>query len=431
MPPLHEILLSAVAFFLVMSLLVAAHELGHYLFARLFGMGVEEFAIGMGKKRWKYAERTYEIPVAPGETADAGMVLSEAMGLEGGAQERKIERIETPQGVKLRETTDFTFRPFPIGGFVRIKGMMPMENGEETRIAGGFYSKAPWKRFIVLLAGPAFSVIAGIALLVPIIMAHGLNRVDESPTMGNVVKDGPAYVAGIRPGDKIVSIDGQPVDRFFQVLSAVRDNGGKELTFVYEREGVRNTTTVMPKQDEEPTPVLNGQMEPTGEFRKQGKIGIVPGRTRTPVSFDVAIQEASAMPVKMVAVLGRMARQPEHLDKAVGGPVTMVAATADAVRSGPWFIVELMALLSISAGIFNLLPIFPLDGGQMVVAVVEMFRRGKRLSMQLQNAVATVGFVLVMAMFLSILSVDIQRFMPKPKSAEPAPLEWVDQPKEP
>ena len=431
MPPLHEILLSGVAFVLVMSLLVAAHELGHYLFARLFNMGVEEFAIGMGKKPWKYAERTYEIPVRPGEVAEAGDVISEAMGLEGGAMARKIERIETPDGVKLRETTNFTFRPFPIGGFVRIKGMMPMENGEETKIAGGFYSKAPWQRFIVLLAGPAFSVIAGIALLVPIIMVHGMNRVDPAPKIGNVIKEGSAYVAGLRPGDKVVSIDGKPVNKFEEVLYTVQANGGNELTFVYDRDGIRGTTTVVPKLDDEPTPVLNGSMEPTGEFKRQGKIGIIPGRIRTSATFSEAFGEASYMPWKMVSMLGRMAQQPQHLEKAVGGPVSMVAATADAVRGGPWFVVELMALLSISAGIFNLLPIYPLDGGQMVVAVVEMFRRGKRLSMQLQNAVATVGFVLVMVMFISILSVDINRFMPKPKSSEPAKLEWVDKPDAP
>src|SRR5207302_10904574 len=115
----------------------AAHEYGHYLFARIFGMGVEEFAIGMGKKLLVWRRKTYPV---------------------GNVEPSGEEAITQPP--QATETTEFTIRAWPVGGFVRIKGMVPEEDGSEIRIPGGFYSKAPWKRLIVLFAGPLFSVLA-------------------------------------------------------------------------------------------------------------------------------------------------------------------------------------------------------------------------------------------------------------------------------
>ena len=80
---------------------------------------------------------------------------------------------ESPSGKILRETTRFTVRPWPLGGFVRIKGMLPEEDGSETTIAGGFYNKPPIQRLVVLFAGPLFSVLAGILILTPLYMTTG------------------------------------------------------------------------------------------------------------------------------------------------------------------------------------------------------------------------------------------------------------------
>ena len=128
---LGDYALLTVVFLFMISALVAAQELGHYLFARLFGMGVEEFAIGYGKKPlFTWLRKPYKVRGHSGED------LGES------------------------ETTDFTVRPWPLGGFVKIKGMMPEEDGSEINVRGGFYNKPPWQRFVVLLAGPAFSVVS-------------------------------------------------------------------------------------------------------------------------------------------------------------------------------------------------------------------------------------------------------------------------------
>lgn len=399
----------------VLSVLVAAHELGHYLFARLFGMGAEEFAIGMGKpKVWTWFRKTYTVPLpADTEYREGEMVqsVSEAMGLEGGAKAVTSEVVRTHKGLALAETTDFTFRAWPVGGFVRIKGMMPEEDGSETKIPGGFYSKPPWQRFIVLLAGPAFSVLAGMALLMGIFMSFGINRVESDPVIGKVPPGQPAARAGLKEGDRILAVNGKPVPRFYDAVVQIREKADQEVTLDYERNGEKKTVKVIPQRDPEPTPVVDEEFNPTLEKRIQGKIGVAPKFSHQKIGMGEAWKEAWQFPVKTVQGLWITFTQPAKAKDNLGGPGTIAVATAQAVDEGVIGVIGFAALLSISVGIFNLLPIFPLDGGQMVVAVAEMLRGGKRLSFRVQSLVGNVGFALVMVLFVSVILLDVNRFV--------------------
>src|SRR5579859_4472111 len=151
----------------MITLLVAAHEYGHYLFARLFKMDIEEFSIGFGHMPSGFAK---------------------ALG-------------KKPYWTWMKKgDTEFNIRPLPLGGFVRIKGMMPQEDGSETKIENGFYSKSPAKRLAVLFAGPLFSVLAGMLVLVGMLTLVGKPVVDE--TFFCSVRHGdPAERAGIQSGD--------------------------------------------------------------------------------------------------------------------------------------------------------------------------------------------------------------------------------------
>jgi regulator of sigma E protease len=417
-----------VVFVVMISILVAAHELGHYLFARMFNMGVEEFAVGFGKKPlWTYARRSYLLPLKPGE--DPGLEVgvqhqttSSGPALEGGNRAREIELVETPQGRALKETTNFTIRPWPLGGFVRIKGMIPEDDGSEVNVPGGFYSKAPWKRFLVLLAGPAFSVIAGILILIPLYSIHGIERFSNAPVVPEVAPGTPASVAGIKKGDRVLSVDGRPINTFYEYLSLVRFSGDKTLNIEVEREGLKKTLTARPKWNEEDTPILDKNLEPTGEFARQSVLGIsFPPTEVVKLSPQAATASAIAAPGLALKGIVNIIMKPKNFKKTVGGPMTMVAATNHAMKFGVETVLRLAAMLSISVGIFNLLPIFPLDGGQMALSIAEMLRGGKRLSMQVQNAFGTVGFGLVMLLFISVMFVDFNRFFGKEANEKPKP----------
>ncbi|HSI72131.1 MAG TPA: M50 family metallopeptidase [Fimbriimonas sp.] len=385
--------LVALVFVLMLSILVAAHELGHYLFARLFRMGVEEFAIGFGKKPiWTWMRKTY-----------------------------KVEDDHHP-GVEATETTDFTIRAWPLGGFVRIKGMVPEEDGSEVDIPGGFYNKSPFHRFVVLLAGPAFSVIAGILVLIPLYATVGIDRLDNTPIVPKMAADGPAAKAGLLEGDRILAINDKPVTTFYDVIVDVRDSAGKPLVMSVDRKGEKLEITAIPEWAPMDMQVRDRNLDPTGEWKRQALLGFsLPEPKLVKLPLGEAIGAAVNEPVRAVRGMVSLMTRPKNFERTVSGPATMVAFTSYALEKGVATVLKLSALLSISVGIFNLLPFAPLDGGQMVVAVIEMFRRGRRLSLQMQTALSAVGMTLIAMLVLGAWFVDFKRWIVPEKQEAPVP----------
>ena len=403
----HNLFVVAV-FLTMLVVLVGAHELGHYLFARLFGMATEEFAIGMfGKPLVVLGKRRYLIPL---KEDDDPNFRGEANPLEGGAMTEPTEVVDTPSGPALRETTVFTIRPWPLGGFVRIKGMIPQEDGGETRVPGGFFSKEPWKRWIVLAAGPAFSVLAGILLIVPMLMFEGEPTFSKEPVFGALAPDSKAAQVGFKKGDRVLSVDGKPVHRFYDIVVAVRDKGKVPITLVADRKGQRIERTFVGRVESDPSPVLNDELEDTGVSRIQTKLDAGPLVDNNKLPLGPAVVRAVKMPGEAVAGLAKRVMHPSELKKSVGGPGTMVKQTSIFVDAGFWPMVGFAGTISISLGIFNLLPFPPLDGGQMWIAFVEMLRGGRRLSLRTQLRVINVGFAMVMLLVATVLVIDVQRW---------------------
>lgn len=366
-----------VAFITIITLLVAAHEYGHYLFARIFNMEVEEFAIGFGKK---------------------------------------------PLFTWLkRGDTVFTVRPWPVGGFVRIKAMEPQEDGSETQVNGGFYSKGPFKRFIVLLAGPVFSILAGWLVLVPLFAISGKSEISHEPVLGFVSKDTPAFAAGLKEGDRILTIDGKPIAEFVEMTRVVEDSIEKPLRFEVKRDKKTFFATVIPVKSADRQARFAYDGERNGERDFRGRIGVLPTDRHVPMSLSEAFNEAFYLPVRMLGGLGKIVAQPVRFKEDMGGPITMVAYAKSAATSGFENLLRLAGLLSISLGIFNLLPVPPLDGGQMLFCVAEMFRRGRRLSLKTQSTIAAIGLALVCLLMVSVFVVDIRRFFAPPPPLKASP----------
>lgn len=308
-----------------------------------------------------------------------------------------------------KEGTEFSMLALPLGGFVRIRGMHPRPDGSETQIDGGFYSKSAWARFVVLFAGPIFSILLGAVLFFSQLAFFGMEKLTNEPIIGMVGADGPASKAGLKAGDKIVSLDGKPVTTFFDVVSYVRERDGQSIKVIIERDGKPQTISVTPELGKVESPVLGPDMQPTEVMKKQAKLGIAPSTKLTPISLGEAVRLSAGAPLIAAQMFGNMIKRPDQAKENLGGPGTIAAATHNATRNGLYDILGLAASLSISLGFMNLLPVPPLDGGQMTVALVEMLRRGKRLSIEVQQAVSTVGFVLVMMLMFFVLSQDIGR----------------------
>jgi len=408
--------LVGVIFLTMVSVLVAAHEYGHYLFARVFGMGIEEFSIGMGKRLVVWKRRTYLVPVDDGYVHDP-KALSAGMSFEGGSIARtSTELLETPEGRMLRETTEFTVRMLPVGGFVRIKGMVPEDDGSEIHIPGGFYNKPPWQRLIVLIGGPLFSVLAGLIVLTAVYATTGIEKPDLRPIIGAVVEGSktvrePAWDAGLRPGDAIVSVNQQPIQTFYQFVRIVNVSPNARLSVVYRRDAKLYTTVLTPALGE--SGVYDAALDIPTDSKVQGRIGVEFASRHVSQSLPEAFVDAVKMPELAVAGLLDMVKKPSRFKDDAGSAISMVRITADVVKEGASKTIEWAGALSIMLGIFNLLPFPPLDGGQMVMAFAEMLRGGRRLSMRVQQTLVNAGVVAVLLLFGFAVFFDIQRLTDK------------------
>lgn len=400
-----NVILAIVVFLVMISVLVAAHEYGHFVAAKLFGMSVEEFAVGFGKKPIWARRPRQKGAFDPDEEI--------SQDLRPGIP---------PRGPGQSETV-YTVRPVLLGGFVRVKGMVPEEDGSETTVKGGFYSKPAWQRFIVLFAGPLFSILFGSLILLLVTLGWGVPRPSNEPVLGLVVDGSPAAKAGLKVNDRIVALDGKPVATFYEMLSVIRDGKGEPVRITFDRGGAVQTVVAIPELMKEPTPVMGANLEPTDEKRIQSKLGVLYAVKNTRVGFGEALREAVTTPITMAVGLVSMFSRPSELKDNVGGPGTIAAATGEATKRGLDVVLRFSALLSLSLGFMNLLPIPPFDGGQMLIAFTEMLRRNRRLSFKVQNLVYGLGFALVGLLIVSVVWVDVERLVLKPRTeaAQKAP----------
>ncbi len=315
-----------------------------------------------------------------------------------------------------KEGTEFSLLVLPLGGFAAIKGMHPKDDGSEVRIERGFYSKSPFARFMTLFAGPFFSIAFGIIVLTGTILSQGIPE-SSTTTIESVLAGKAGEKAGLKAGDKITAINGQPVSTISDMSKIVRFSYNKtdaaivpkpvEVTF--QRGSEFQNLVITPDVDDEASPVMDEEGNPTKEVAHQARLGVMGTPVFRPAGFTEALGIAAMQPVDLVKSLASIVVKPSEAKNAIGGPKSLADATSQASDRGFLTIARLAALLSISLGVLNLLPIPPLDGGQMMVALIEMLRGGKRLSLQVQQTVSNIGAVLVVLLMLSAITVDVSR----------------------
>lgn len=348
-----DFLINVFYFALVLCTLVFVHELGHLLAAKYFGVYCKEFAIGMGPTLLKLKKPHWE--------------------------------------------TTYSIRALPLGGFVSMAG----EPGEgdmgvdESRTMLGI---ARWKRLIIMLAGIVMNLILALCIYTGMFAINGTTVLPKAE-IATVLEDSPAELAGFKVGDVITSLkfeDGTitPIETIedLQVGLAVYADRPVEVTL--ERDGSQVITTL--------TPVLNPE---TGSYM----IGIqVPPSTYRDVSFveaiGLAFSQISGVVSQMVFLLSRMVKGigVENL----GGPVAIFGVTSEISTYGITYFFSLVALLSVNLAVINLLPIPVMDGGRVVITLIEMIIR-RPIPEKIENAVMAGSVILMMAFFLFVTYNDI------------------------
>ena len=371
-------ILGMLAFVVALLLSVMVHEFGHFVTARRYGMWVSEFFVGFGKRIWS------------------------------------VQRGETEFGVKA----------IPAGGYCRIEGMSPndaMPEGEEDR---AFYKASSGKKLIVLGAGSFLHFVLGYLLLFVLFAGVGTNQV--LPIIGEVVSNSAAQSAGIQVGDEVISINGVEVTTWYKDVDAIRNSQGKELTLGLLRDGESITITATPRlTDIDGTErYVLGIVNITG-LKRSGVIESASNSFKVTKSFlSESVKSLAKLPEKIPALWGATVRGEERDANGLVGVVGVARVSGEAVGSDKLTPMErlatfllIVASLNIFVGIFNLLPILPLDGGHMAVAIADEIRaflarlRGRPRPAPIDVTVLTpitmVVFVVLACLTLLLLVADV------------------------
>jgi regulator of sigma E protease len=353
------------AFLVVLTVLVFVHELGHYLVARRNGVRVEIFSIGFGPELFGWHDR-------------AG--------------------------------TRWKVSAVPLGGYVKMFGdadpaSMPGEHVHdmtEAEKAVSFHHKRLWQRVAVVSAGPIANFVLAIALLTLIIAVRGQQF--SPPDVGQVLPGSAAEAAGIKPGDVIAAIDGEPIDRFETIQRIVETNTGTPLELVIKRGGDQLSLRVTPK--------VVAETDRLGFSHRIARLGI--GRKgvdfiqRNPVSAVwYATDEAWYLTTGTLKAVWQMLIGLRSSDE-LSGPIGIFQLSGAVAQEGIVPLLGFAAVLSINLGLINLFPIPVLDGGHLLFYAAEAIR-GKPLSQRAQEYGFRLGLALVLMLMVFATWNDLVR----------------------
>ena len=367
---------------LLLSIMVVIHELGHFLFARLFNVTVYEFSIGMGPAIFTTAKKKKKKTKNSSEIGDTFRSHEDE-------DTNSSSEVEGEDETKPSKTV-FSIRAFPIGGYVRMAG-----EDEASTDVNAFCNKAVWKRFLITVAGAAMNIMLGIICMFTMV---GIDCVQEGYLASNVVDSFFEEATSndkLMEGDRIIKIDGVYIHTGQEVVYEILNNGYEPIDILVVRNGERILLEDVKFPTEETAGTIIGDMD----FRVKGE----------EVSFVSVVKHAvfrSISTIKIIIdgikdlIMGRYGAE------AVSGPIGMAGAVEDAVSIGYYSLLHLFTLITINLGVFNLLPLPALDGGRIIFLLIEMIRR-KPLKREIEGTINTVGLLVLLGLMLIITLKDI------------------------
>ncbi len=355
------------SFVFILSAIVFIHEYGHYWVAKKCGVKIESFSIGFGKEIFGWNDKSgtrWKVSYIP----LGGYV--KMYGDENAAS--------TPDKKKLKKMTE-----------------------EERRIS--FHTQALWKRFLIVLAGPAANYIFAIIVIAIFFSVYG--KPFTAPIVSGVQKDSAAETVGLQIGDKIISVDGDKVKSFEQIKGIVSLHPDIEIELSYEREGKVIETNITPKKQ--------SSKDIFGDEVEIGLIGIssekMEYRKLTPMQgVHNSFLEVYDLSAKTLQALGQIVTGQRSSDQ-ISGILRIADYSGKSVEQGIRVVVWFMAILSVNLGLVNLFPIPMLDGGHLLLYIIEGVR-GKPMSDKAQDYLFKFGFALLIALMLFATFNDLKYF---------------------
>ncbi len=347
-------------FLAVLTILVFLHELGHYSFARYFGVKIEVFSIGFGPEIFGWNDK---------------------LG------------------------TRWKFSLIPLGGYVKMfgdenaasapdsKALNAMSNEDRKKTLDG---KPIWQRVLVVLAGPVANILVTVLLLWVAYIFVG--ETSRQPMIGSVIENSPAYQAGLQPNDKIIEINNKKISSFMVAKSIINGNPETQLSMKIDRNGDVQSLLITPEKK-----VLDGITE-------IGITGIVPKNVPHTVLSGIfaAINTTYEFSIEFFKMLGRLIGGGEDSSK-LGGLGMIAKMSHDSWVGGIFALMGFMAMLSLNLGLINLVPVPMLDGGHILMYIIEAIR-GKPLSEKTMDIAFKIGLGVVLCLMIYGNWNDIKRY---------------------
>jgi regulator of sigma E protease len=431
---MQNFLISVSAFLFALGAIVFVHEMGHFLVAKFFRVRVVTFSLGFGRRLWGFDYKG----------------------------------------------TDCRVSLIPLGGYVRLGGELPEER---TNDPADFLNRPRWQRILFYLAGPAMNVVLSVLLIAGVFMAgiHYQAMQETSSVIGLVDPGTPADAAGLLPGDQILEVAGQPMDKWKDIVFVMTTSANRPVSLLVQRDGSTFQTEITPTehpvhaygeagffpsvrlrisaispdspaekagfavQDElrrvngrsiivwndfvqeiQDNPQVNVPVDILRDGQPmtitvvpnlvdgKGKIGLAsafyrrlpPGEALiASIRFNIEIVQRS------VQILGKLLTNEIAAKSALSGPIDIAAISGRAARDGFKELIFTMGFLSISIGFMNLLPIPVLDGGHIMILLVESAMR-RDLSVVVKERVTQVGFMMLMTLMAIVIVLDLAKNLP-------------------
>jgi len=342
----------------VLGILIFIHELGHFIFCKVFGVGVERFSLGFGPK-----------------------ILSKTVG-----------------------PTEYCLSAIPLGGYVKMVGEQPGTEIDAEDIDLSFTHKSVVKRVIIVAAGPVFNFLLAIFIYLGIFTFVGIEF--RYPTVGNVTENYPAEAAGLKPGDRILMINQTPISNWSDIATLIAGSDGGSLEIKVQRDTDQLLFQIVPREETEKNIF--------GEDFNRYVIGISDSGNKYIKHLGVgeALKESIRFTYMIIELtfltIVKIFQGIVSLKDAIGGPIFIVQMAGEQAEKGFVELLYFIAYISVSLGILNLLPIPVLDGGHIVFFSIEAVI-GRPVNIRIREVSQQVFFFLLMLLMVFVIYIDIMR----------------------